>query len=350
MVVGAHLGGATGFESKIFGSTPYWERLELIGRTGVDLFFIVSGFIMVVTTARVPPGGPAARRFLWRRITRIYPPYLVITAAIFLLFRYRPDLVNSSEGVSPDVLASFLLLPQEGLPLLLVGWTLVYEMYFYLVFAMGLLLPRRLLPVLLAAWGALTVLAGLAPQTNPYIELAASPLNVLFLVGVVVGQLVVSRRSFAPLAFTIVGAAVSVTLFALLMVGLDPYAGSRWLRVLAMGLALGALTYGLVGLEQRRQLVARRPLVVLGDWSYSLYLTHVLTLKVLSLVLLGVGASGAVLQVLSVPVAVAASLVGAALFFRLVEQPLLRFFHDRSRQHVASASPPELRVGSSRSR
>jgi exopolysaccharide production protein ExoZ len=65
------------------------------------------------------------------------------------------------------VLASILLLPQAGRPLLVVGWTLVHEMYFYLVFSIGMLIPRRGLPWLLSGWVAVTVLLGQVPQAWP---------------------------------------------------------------------------------------------------------------------------------------------------------------------------------------
>jgi peptidoglycan/LPS O-acetylase OafA/YrhL len=146
---------------------------------GVDLFFVVSGFIMAVTTQRRASGAQPASAFLLRRVTRIYPCYLLVTGAVLAVFLWRPDLVNSSEDVRPDVLASFLLLPQEGLPLLLVGWTLVYEMLFYAVLAATLLVRRSWLWWVLGVWVALIV--GLAPleqaTSNVWVGLVLSPRN-----------------------------------------------------------------------------------------------------------------------------------------------------------------------------
>lgn len=86
-------------------------------------------------------------RFLWSRFTRIYPTYwfyFFITLTIFLL---RPDWVNVSQGNQAQLFTSFLLLPSQQLPLVMVGWSLIHELWFYLVFA-------GLLPALLI-WSAL---------------------------------------------------------------------------------------------------------------------------------------------------------------------------------------------------
>lgn len=328
MVVGAHIVTAGGFHDRVFGERPWLERLDAVGQTGVDLFFIVSGFIMVVTTARAEHGGESARRFLGRRITRIYLPYLVITAAIFALYVVRPDLVNSSQDTPPDVAASFLLLPQEGAPLLLVGWTLVFEMYFYLVFTLAMLAPRRAFPYILGAWALVTALLGLLPQTNPYVELAASPLNFEFLFGVVIGWLFTSGRLVAPGPLTAAGTVGAFVTWVVVVATGGSYA-SDWVRVFTTGLLLAVLTYGLVGLEQARRFTMPSWTVRIGDWSYSLYLTHVLALKVLALVLAAAGLGGLALEVLSVPVAFGVAVVGGALYFGLVERPLLRVLHDR---------------------
>ena len=74
-----------------------------------------------------------------RRLKRIYPIYWVVSLLVLAVFLVRPEFVNSHSAHPPDVLASFLLLPQAGLPLLAVGWTLTYEMYFYILFGLALL-------------------------------------------------------------------------------------------------------------------------------------------------------------------------------------------------------------------
>jgi peptidoglycan/LPS O-acetylase OafA/YrhL len=128
-----------------------------IGFAGVDLFFVISGVVMVVTCFdRFGQPGEAIA-FLKRRIVRIYPLYWIVTAAVLALCWLRPELAARDKTGAAAILASLVLWPQTDFPIVAVGWTLVYEMYFYLVFAVIIAAPRRMLPPLLAAWAAATV-------------------------------------------------------------------------------------------------------------------------------------------------------------------------------------------------
>ena len=346
MVVLAHVGGTSGVHATLFGGGPGWVRLEEVGRTGVDLFFVISGFIMIVTTARVPHGVAGARHFLWRRVTRIYPPYLVVTSAVLAVYLLRPDLVNDSQEHRPDVLASFLLLPQDGLPLLLVGWTLVFEMYFYVVLALTLLLPRAALLPALGGWAVVTVAAGQVPSSHPWVQLVASPLNVEFMLGAVIGGLFAAGHRRAPLALSLLGAGGAVLLAALVMLGADPYPGDGdWPVVIVTVVPFTLLVYGLACLEAGSGWVVPGVLVGLGDASYSLYLTHVAVFKVLTVGLAGLTLGGTASQVGVVLLALVAAVAGALVFYVLVEKRLLRTLHagtvaDRWRRRASPARQP----------
>jgi exopolysaccharide production protein ExoZ len=325
LVVLHHTGGPDGFEAKVGGDPRLFAWAYPGGALGVDLFFVISGFIMLVTTDRIPRGWRSGREFLLRRISRVYPAYLVLTALVFVLYLVRPGLVNSSQETPPDVLASFLLLPQEGLPLLLVGWTLVYEMYFYLVFAASLLAPRRLLVPLLAAWGLLTVvLHGLVtPVSDPYLRLAGNLQNLEFLLGVAVA-LVVTRRPVPPAALFLVPATVLLVVVGtqLARTGRPP---EGWLHLVGVGGGCALLLAGVVSAELRNGWRTPQPLVALGDASYSLYLVHVPALKAVALVAVAVLPTGRVAHVVAVAAALLLTLAGAAVYHVLVERPLSRW-------------------------
>lgn len=105
-----------------------------IGELGVDLFFIISGFIMCLTADQ------KENRFLdfmTKRLLRVIPIYWILTSVALIVYIYSPSLVNSSGG-STSVIYSYLLLPTPEKYLINNGWTLSYEFYFYLLFSMCL--------------------------------------------------------------------------------------------------------------------------------------------------------------------------------------------------------------------
>src|SRR5215475_10218712 len=114
-----------------------------IGSHAVDVFFVISGFII----ARSAAGS--SKRFLLRRIIRIAPLYWIATLVVFGLALSRPQILHNTRADYRQLLCSLLFIPydtpQAGtLPTLILGWSLNYEMYFYLVFAIALAaVPRR---------------------------------------------------------------------------------------------------------------------------------------------------------------------------------------------------------------
>jgi hypothetical protein len=98
---------------------PVWNTLY--GIAGVNPFFVLSGFIMVaVAGCNI---GPI--EFLWRRATRIYPTYWLVSLAALAVAIVATTIVNSSIQVPISLWRSFLLIPDRTLPLLAVGWTLL---------------------------------------------------------------------------------------------------------------------------------------------------------------------------------------------------------------------------------
>ena len=259
-----------------------WDQ----GFAGVDMFFVISGFVMVYTAGANPGGVGEAVRFLWRRVGRIYPLWWVFCAllgAIFLLIYGQPAQPDMAQGADAwrFFAGSLLLWPQGQAPVLNVGWTLVFEMGFYTVFAGLLLLPSRLRPWCLMVWAAAVLLAvALLPYgavPGDPLRLLVHPLVLEFLLGAGVAY-ALSRQGWSqswgrPLAAFGVAAFV-----ASMAVGLDvdSPAFEVW-RVATYGLASALLLAGLVRWEAEGLGVPRWA-KALGDQSYSLYLSHPIVL------------------------------------------------------------------------
>lgn len=330
MVFAVHVGNPYGFEARYLGG-DWLAWTNLPGQAGVDLFFVISGLIMTVTTWNTAPGAPSARTFMARRAKRIFPIYWIVTLLVLAVYLVSPALVNSHSSHAPEILQSFTLLPQPGLPLLAVGWTLTYEMAFYLIFALALWLGRRWLPVILALWGAITITLAIAipHTTSPLGQLASNPLSLEFLLGVAVGYLVMSRPPSASLATLVVGAILFVA-SAALAAKLYPVHVGNWYRAMTIGPAAALVVLGAVGLEQRQRHIAPKPLQYVGDASYSIYLWHTLLLvaagKVISYVLPTVDTPLHAILLVATPIAI---LAGTLVLYRRVEQPINALMRQR---------------------
>ena len=116
------------------------------GMFGVDLFFVISGFVMASLTKGQFQNASNGLTFLYQRLSRIYPVYWFYSALVLMVFFIQPTWVNSAQGNQINILSSFLLWPEATLPLINVGWTLIHEMYFYIIFTVFLFfVPEKIL-------------------------------------------------------------------------------------------------------------------------------------------------------------------------------------------------------------
>jgi len=258
-------------------------------RAGVDVFFVISGVVMVATTYRTFGQGGAGKRFLIHRVSRIYPPYLFLTAILTVLWLVRPDAVNSKTGV--DLFSSYTLWPQvDGFPLLQVGWTLSYEMMFYLVFiGMIVYVKKHRLPIALMLW-SFAIIAGctaIALDSSgtivtvfPRAKFLFSPYVLEFVAGCFIGLCSMKVKLTAGRVSTIVAVILFIVEAAVFeATNFDGNRRPQVLRVLLYGPPAALLIYGLVAWERETQrLNAPRWIVRCGDISYSIYLVHLLVI------------------------------------------------------------------------
>lgn len=316
-------------------------RWSDLGHWGVDIFFVISGFIMVYVTWNAPRGHGQVPLYLWRRATRIYPLYWAISLVILVLWLIRPDMVFGSNP-DPDILRSFLLYPQSGSPLLAVGWTLVHEVYFYLVFALILLVSRRWVLPFLALWSAIAVAGWFwAEPRIPTFQLVFSPLTLEFTAGAAfgcwyAGATPEARRQPLLSAACFAMAAVLVMVVGFTQDDLIAYAADYALRVPLYG---SAALFAFAGLLLSGWQVGRVA-EWLGDISYSLYLTHVMALTVVAQIAKRFLGSGYVDNVILIMSMTATALVAGHLTYRFVEKPLIDLFRRRRRPAPARDGVP----------
>ncbi|MGZ4201763.1 MAG: acyltransferase family protein [Thermoleophilaceae bacterium] len=331
LVVGVHIGNRYGVESRYLGAPHLTGWMRLPGSAGVDLFFVISGVIIMTTAWPAFSTRGAARQFAYRRLTRIFPPYWVVSALVLVVYLIRPHLVNSHDVHRPEVLQSLLILPQRGDPLLAVGWTLVYELYFYAIFSFALLFPRRLLPWIVGGWATATLALHLAvgPTKDPSLFVVANPMNLEFVFGVAIGYLIVRRTLVAPRLLFAASLLALAVLFGHLAISNPADFPSAAYRVGAVGAAFAVLVYAAVGLELLRGVRTPRVLERVGDGSYSIYLWHVPVLSVIGLAIERVFPAPLPFHLLGLAFVFAAAVFSGVVLYELIERPLLRAFHTR---------------------
>lgn len=250
----------------------------LFGETGVDLFFVLSGFVMWLTTTNRNM-SPAA--FYQRRIERIVPLYWALTCLGAAVAFALPTYLSSTKFDFQHLLASLFFVPwinpasgseQLITPVIIPGWTLNFEMYFYLIFGSLLLLQEKLrIPALAIVFAVIFVITNYGPLDGVLAKFYGNAIVFEFLAGVVIAKLFLDKRLLPRSLAAVLVPIGFIALVAGDAVHLDVP------RVISAGVPAAAIIYALVSLDFSK-IREFRFLHLLGDASYSLYLTHVFTL------------------------------------------------------------------------
>lgn len=289
-----------------------------IGASGVDIFFVISGFIMFHVGRRETPGD-----FAWRRVTRIAPLYWLATILMLIPLSGRFGTPPPAFG---DLLLSLVFIPYHNplyggtiWPVLVPGWSLNYEMFFYLLFGVGLVL-RAPLRVTCAALGV-AVLAGLIVRSdNALWQTYTSPLLLEFGAGLLLGA-AHERGWTKPHAW-----ALPVGVAGLIAASLVTPAGGLGFALPAVGIVTGVLA-----LEARGTARAWPIAKLLGDASYAIYLFHPLVLFVLRQLFLRLPIAGWPQFLIFFPVAIVATAACGIVVHLTVETWLARRLRRRRR-------------------
>jgi exopolysaccharide production protein ExoZ len=274
---------STGVDQGILFAT-----FEAVGFAGVDIFFVISGFIMAFTTAN-DTGSEKGISFFKRRFARIYSgywPFYLLAIAVFAW-------VGSSHLANSALLRSAILWP-GGVPLISVSWTLIYVMYFYILFTLLILFSgpkRKLLLILMmcgiVAWSIYSQFIRHAydPGHLEYLSLSEAYMFSPYMAEFLTGSLLAGWLSRNPIGQS----------WSWLLIGIVLFLAGGWInnalfdgrieqgyfvfwRVLTFGTASLFMVIGLVRLEYQSKTAAKRFSLAAGGASYAIYLSHVLLL------------------------------------------------------------------------
>jgi peptidoglycan/LPS O-acetylase OafA/YrhL len=288
------------------------------GRYGVDLFFVISGYIMALIASR-RQASPAG--FLVNRIVRIVPLYWLLTCAVFALSIATPSLLGSTSPSLLDLVRSLFFIPfsKDGgaflQPVLFVGWTLNYEMFFYAIFAVCLALKDRAFAATLAILLVLVVVGAFLPDPGPLTQFYTAPLLLEFAAGMLIFR-------FQPKLEPRFGPAI--LLAGIVLLALSVGAEFKADRAIAAGIPAALIVLGSILCE--RGGIRFAALRLLGDASYSIYLIHPFVTKGVEKVYLRLTPESyqASLSAIEFVAAFLAAVGFGLAVYLLVERPLVR--------------------------
>ncbi|MCA0994799.1 acyltransferase family protein [Alloyangia pacifica] len=300
-----------------------------LGRPGVLIFFVISGFIMAFAC-----GSEPIRTFARRRVIRIVPLYWLMTV-VFFAFIARNDLMSGTpfERV-PELLQSLFFIPHfhrgvpdEIWPILVPGWTLNYEAFFFVIFAVGIVARSTyVLPVVLLL--SLVALGAISPSDNAIFLTWTNPFLLLFAAGLTLARLfqgggLPSRCAWLLLPGTF-----------LMLAGAVAPGEPIWQAPLFFVAAV-LIVAGVLGLEVSHFRAPHALLLRIGDASYSIYLSHTIILIPLMALFRQLPLTGWP-QFLTITIGASVICIWLGiLVWRHIEMPLIQMF----RNHQTAATP-----------
>jgi len=311
------------------GYAEVHDPILFLGKYGVHVFFVLSGFIIFYIHGKDLGNPERAPNYFWRRWVRIWPLYAVVT---LLQVLGKPLLLGKPSDEPVAIITSLLFLDLENPTIIAVGWTLVHEAFFYLVFGILIVIGRRLSVWFLVFFLIGQVMIWLNPEAaNPLVAFIFSPLKWYFIAGIGAACWLISSRDDGKRGLR----KVAIVLFTLMMmIGVAAIMSERPAVAFFLAPSIALVLLGLTLVDLKFSAKLPTFLVFLGAASYSIYLVHANILDV-GLIVIAKKAPelienylGPVMLVLAV-----ASVIFGIVFHLFIEKPLLfwiRRIHSQS--------------------
>lgn len=290
-----------------------------IGEIGVDIFFIISGYIMMHSTHQKPV---KAGDFIVNRIIRIIPLYWTFTIIALIIYIVMPDKINSSGGATV-VFESFVLFPTEGKYLVQNGWTLRYEFLFYFIFMISLFLKNKRF-IAVTIFGLFLVGIWLNPS-NLYLSFVTNDLLLEFLFGIFL-YLMRYRYSNDNIGISILVFFTSISF--LYYFKQNPEATE--IRAIYYGIPALLFSASFLLLEQKLKNF-ESVILLFGNSSYSLYLVHPFVLVACALIFKRFASSTVTFDIGFIFVMFLASIIAGMATYKYVEVKQIRLIKNLKR-------------------
>lgn len=289
---------------------------------GVDLFFVISGFVLYMSTRH----SPSPKQYLINRVSRVVPTYWVMTFILAFFLVFLPAAFKTAQFTIPHFLLSLLFFPHWApnsitsiFPIYAIGWTLMYEWFFYLSFMLFLSVKKNLLLKLFLFLSLFVVGANLILRINNDFALVAffaSPIILEFFLGVAIAHIYIEKKISLgfPVLLLLVWIAGLMFIFML-----DYY--EQFGRVVCAGIPAAILVFALAGMDTIGRIRDIKLFSLIGDSSYSLYLIHPFVYGAFRLAYSKKYFENLPLFIVYI-ISFSVVIVSAVVFYKLVEVPL----------------------------
>ncbi|MEO6357453.1 MAG: acyltransferase [Ferruginibacter sp.] len=300
------------------------------GAHGVPLFFVISGFVMILSSQNLIDDKNGWKKFAVKRIVRIVPIYWIIATIKLLVMLTTSKLVLHSQFDLGYVLKSYFFIPAfnpaSGLvePLLGVGWTLNFEMFFYLIFTLSLFFKFNRMWFIGTVLLSLSVISLFKKSTWPAVGFYADPIVMDFFWGMIAGLFIMKGKFISG------NTAIFLILLGLSILFLPVmyYLGS-YNSVHIWGIASFLVVYGCASIESSKSINYNSIVLFFGTASYSLYLIHPIIAPLAPSLFKHFGL---IWPVFSILLSMALALAAGAVCYYALERPISKKLNTKMRQ------------------
>lgn len=308
--------------SRLTGDLSLWDT----GAQGVQIFFVISGFVMILTSRSLIGAEGGARYFIISRIIRIAPLYWALNILKIGQIALIPALAFANPSVS-NIIFSMLFVPSRNASGAIetfygVGWTLNFEMFFYTIFAIALLFRFRIISVVGVFLIACAALSLIRTEEWPAVTYLFRPIVLNFLWGMILAELIYKGAHIPPL-------------ISICMVAIGTYIVFAMPDINMFEIQNALLVAGVIFLEPYIGHKIPKFFIFGGDASYSLYLVHPMVGVLVAVLLSKLGMN-------SIPLAfcliITACMVVSAVVYQYFERPVTRYLRNRFAKRPATKS------------
>ncbi|MFU8373737.1 acyltransferase [Raoultella ornithinolytica] len=288
----------------------FLNNISMLGPIGVLIFFIISGYIMSMTTENKPGGLNSAKLFMKKRIFRIYPTYWVWLSILIILWLANLALRTHDFSIN-KIWASYLLLPyidnnaSNMGPILPQGWTLIYEMFFYIIFSILIIakIKNRMKILTIAIIFLITFIFGKNDifPSKPWNDFSSNFVLLFFPFGMLAFELRSNLKKYlSHKSRKLTIYSISILLFCYLMFYTNTQSSEPARTILSVLIFTSFMIAD----------IKNKILLMIGNASYSIYLSHIFISMFYGVISKANYFSQTVLLAMSVPVIIISILFG----------------------------------------